>query len=212
MPPEKQTIFKDAKNIKENYSNAIRLSDSQLPVFFELLNEREYLKNSIVIITSDHSFPMREHGIYNNEVCFYDETFRIPFLIIWDGVIKPERVTGMVFSQIDIGPTIMDMLGISKGNHNMIGRSVFDRDVKHKVFLIQPYNGMFLQVVDYPLKYIFHVKTGKEYLFDLERDPIEKNNLISENSNETMVNKLRESLASIYLNQRLIDENKIIYR
>ena len=211
MPAEKRTIFKDPKDIKENYSNAIRLSDSQLPVFFKLLEEREYLKNSIVIITADHSFPMKEHGVYNNEVCFYDETFRIPFLIIWDGVIKPERVTGMVFSQIDIGPTIMDMLGISEGRHNMIGTSVFDRNDKHKVYLIQPYNGMFLEVVDYPLKYIFHVKTGKEYIFDLKKDPMEKINLISKSSDET-ITRLRDSLTAIYLNQRLIEENKIIKR
>jgi len=210
MPPERRTIFKEPKNIRESYSNALRLSDSQLPDFFRLLGEREYLKNSIVIITADHSFPMREHGVYNNEICFYDETFRIPFLIIWDGVIKPERVGGMVFSQIDIGPTITDMLGISEGNHNMTGRSIFDQNDKRRVYLIQPYNGMFLQVVDYPFKYIFHAKTGKEYLFDLERDPVEKTNLISENSNETLVNKLRESLSSIYFNQRLIEENKII--
>ncbi|MCL1910598.1 MAG: LTA synthase family protein [Leptospirales bacterium] len=212
MPQRKRTVFKNPKNIKENYSNAIRLSDSQLPVFFELLNEREYLKNSIVIVTADHSFPMKEHGIYNNEVCFYDETFRIPFLMIWDGVIKPERVAGAAFSQIDIGPTIMDMLGISQVKHNMTGTSIFDLNAKRKVFLIQPYNGIFLQVLEYPLKYILHLKTRKEYLFDLERDPIERINLISENGNETTANKLRESLESIYLNQRLIDENKIINR
>ncbi|MCL2154520.1 MAG: sulfatase-like hydrolase/transferase [Leptospirales bacterium] len=209
MPAEKRIIFNDPKDIKENYSNAIRLSDSQLPGFFKLLKEREYLKNSIVIITADHSFPMNEHGVYNNEVCFYDETFRIPFLIIWDGVIKPERVAGMVFSQIDIGPTIMDMLGISEGNHNMIGTSIFDRNDKRKVYLIQPYNGMFLEVVDYPLKYIFHAKTGKEYIFDLKKDPMEKINLISKSSDET-ITRLRDSLAAIYLNQRLIDENRII--
>jgi arylsulfatase A-like enzyme len=153
---------------------------------------------------------MREHGVYNNEVCFYDETFRIPFLLVWDGVIKPERVKGMVFSQIDIGPTITDMLGISKGKHNMIGASIFDRNFKRRAYLIQPYNGMFLQVVDYPLKYIFHVKTGKEYLFDLETDPTEKINLVSDSSNETIVNNLRESLSSIYINKRQIEENKIL--
>jgi arylsulfatase A-like enzyme len=154
---------------------------------------------------------MKEHGVYNNEVCFYDETFRIPFLIIWDGVIKPKRVGGTVFSQIDIGPTITDMLGISNANHNMIGTSIFDMSLKRKVFLIQPYNGIFLQVVDYPLKYILHIRTGKEYIFDLEKDPAEKINLISESSNET-VNGLRASLELIYLNQRLIDDNKIINR
>ena len=41
MPPEKRTIYKDPQNIKEKYSNALRLSDSQLPRFFELLERTE---------------------------------------------------------------------------------------------------------------------------------------------------------------------------
>jgi arylsulfatase A-like enzyme len=209
MPPEKRTIYKDPKNIKEKYSNALRLSDSQLPRFFELLKERKYLENSIIIITSDHSFPMKEHGIYNNEVCFYDETFRIPFLVIWDGVIKPERVKNRVYSQIDIGPTITDMLGIKEASHNMTGISMFDRKTDNPVYLIQPYNGRFLQVVDYPFKYITHLKTGKEYLFDLENDPAELVNLMTGEYNAETVKRLKDSLKTVYMNQQLIDSNKI---
>jgi len=209
MPVEKRAIFKDPKNIKEKYSNALRLSDSQLPRFFELLKKRKYLENSIVIITSDHSFPMREHGIYNNEVCFYDETFRIPFLVIWDGVIEPERISDRAYSQVDIGPTITDMLGIGESKNNMTGISVFDRESKHPVYLIQPYNGRFLQVVNYPLKYISHLKTGREYLFDLEKDPGERTNLMSGNYNVETVTGLKNSLNAVHLNQQLIDSNRI---
>jgi phosphoglycerol transferase MdoB-like AlkP superfamily enzyme len=209
MPIEKRTIYKDPKNIKEKYSNALRLSDSQLPRFFELLKERKYLENSIIIITADHSFPMKEHGIYNNEVCFYDETFRIPFLLIWDGVIKPERVKRHIYSQIDIGPTITDLLGIKEASHNMTGISMFDRDSDNSVFLIQPYNGRFLQVIDYPLKFITHQKTGKEYLFDLEKDPGERVNLMTGDYDVKIVNSLKDSLKKVYLNQQLIDSNRI---
>jgi len=209
MPVEKRTIYKDPKNIKEKYSNALRLSDSQLPRFFELLKERKYLENSIVIITSDHSFPMREHGIYNNEICFYDETFRIPFLVIWDGVLKPERIRSKAYSQIDIGPTITDLLGISEAKHNMTGISIFDRRGNHPVYLIQPYNGRFLQVVNYPLKYITHLKTGKEYLFNLQKDPGELTNLMSMDYDVHAVTAMKNSLNAIYLNQQLIDGNKI---
>ena len=209
MPREKRAIYADPQNIREKYSNALRLSDSQLPRFFELLKQRKYLENSIVIITADHSFPMKEHGIYNNEVCFYDETFRIPFLVLWDGVIRPERISGKAYSQIDIGPTITDLLGISKGDHNMTGISVFDRKSSHTVYLIQPYNGRFLQVVNYPLKYITHRKTGMEYLFDLEKDPGEKNNLMLQNYDVNVINKLKNSLNAVYLNQQLIESNRI---
>ncbi len=209
MPVEKRAVYKNPQNIKEKYTNALRLSDSQLPGFFELMNKRGYLKNSIVIITSDHSFPMREHGIYNNEVCFYDEAFRIPFLIIWDGVLKPERIRERVYSQVDIGPTICDMIGLTNAENNMTGISVFDRKSKHPVFLIQPYNGKFLQVVDYPLKYILHVKTGREYLFDLKNDSAEKNNLMLKDHDRKTVSELKEKLNAIYINQQLIDTNRI---
>ena len=209
MPEEKRTIYKDPKNIKEKYSNALRLSDSQLPRFFELLKERKYLDNSIVIITADHSFPMREHGIYNNEICFYDETFRIPFLVIWDGVLKPERIRNKAYSQIDVGPTITDLLGISEAKHNMTGISIFDRRSSHPVYLIQPYNGRFLQVVNYPMKYITHLKTGKEYLFDLQKDPGELTNLMTMDYDAAAVTAMKNSLNTIYLNQQLIDGNRI---
>lgn len=210
MPVERRTIYRDPKNIREKYSNALRLSDSQLPRFFELLKQRKYLENTIVIITADHSFPMKEHGLYNNEICFYDEAFRIPFLIIWDGVIKPERVKGRAYSQIDIGPTVADLVGIKSGKHNMTGIPVFDRRSPHKVYLVQPYNGKFLQVVNYPLKFITHVRTGKEYLFDLEKDPKETVNLMGKGYDQNEVSKLRESVNAIYLNQKLIEENRIM--
>lgn len=210
MPVEKRGIYKNPQNIKEKYSNALLLSDSQLPRFFELLKERSYLENSIIIITSDHSFPMKEHGIYNNEICFYDETFRIPFLIIWDGVLKPERIRDIAYSQIDIGPTITDLLGISKTKNNMTGISVFNRTKTHPVYLIQPYNGRFLEVVEYPLKYIQHLKTGKEYLFNLEDDPGERINLVSRDVNIKTVNDMKQKLSTVYLNQQLIDENRIM--
>ena len=209
MPPEKMTIYKKPKDIKEKYSNALRLSDSQLPRFFELLAQRDYLKNSIVIITADHSFPMKEHGIYNNEKCFYDETFRIPFLVIWDGVVKPERIKTRPYSQIDIGPTIMDMLGIYQAENTMTGVSVFDRSGSNQVFLVQPYNGRYLEVVDYPYKFILHLQTQKEYLFNLETDPMEKVNLAVSGDMNGMQAIMKKYLNRIYINQQLIDANRI---
>ena len=209
MPPEKMSIYKNPREIKEKYSNALHLSDSQLPRFFELMAERPYLANSIIIITADHSFPMKEHGIYNNEKCFYDETFRVPFLVIWDGVVKPGRISNRAYSQIDIGPTIMDMAGIVNYENTMTGTSIFDRNSSNPVFLVQPYNGRYLQVVDYPHKYIMHIQTQKEYLFNLEADPAEKNNLARESESGEKILYMKNILERVHFNQKLIDENRI---
>lgn len=209
MPVDRMSIYKNPKEIRDKYSNALRLSDSQLPRFFEQLGQRDYLKNTVVIITADHSFPMKEHGIYNNEKCFYDETFRIPFLVIWDGVVIPGRVTARPYSQIDIGPTIADMLGIYSVANTMTGISIFDRTSRNPVYLVQPYNGRYLQVVDYPFKYILHLQSGKEYLFDLGSDPGEKVNLAASGRESGRIEGMRRSLDRIHVNQRLIDGNRI---
>jgi arylsulfatase A-like enzyme len=208
MPPEKMTKFPEPQNIRERYINALALSDKQLGVFFEELEKRGYLKNSIVIITADHSFPMREHGMYNNEVCRFEETFRIPFLILWDGVIQPQRISGKPFSQIDIGPTILDCAGITDTENTLTGTSVFTDKPALPIFLIQPYNGRYLEAVYYPFKYIFHERTQSEEVYDLQNDPKESKNVLKSISAE-LLKKMRESLSVIHLNQQLIEENRI---
>jgi arylsulfatase A-like enzyme len=209
MPPEKMMKIKEPRNIRERYINALALSDRQLRVFFDELSKRGYLKNSIVIITADHSFPMREHGMYNNEVCRYEETFRIPFLVIWDGVITPRRISGAPFSQIDIGPTILDCAGITREENTLLGRSIFTDKPVSPVFLIQPYNGRYLEAVHYPLKYIYHERTNSEEVYDLANDPKEAKNILSSVPLD-ILKKMRDSLGNIRLNQQLIEENRIL--
>jgi phosphoglycerol transferase MdoB-like AlkP superfamily enzyme len=128
--------------------------------------------------------------------------------MIWDGALKPERVKGRVYSQIDIGPTIMDLLGIRKEENTMLGISIFDRTTPHPVYLVQPYNGGFIESVHYPLKFIRHVKTGKEYLFDLAKDPCEKINLVGNIDQKELVS-MRSWLDAILINQKLLEENRI---
>jgi arylsulfatase A-like enzyme len=207
MPDDRVRIISTPRNLRERYANALHLSDSQLPVFFDKLAERPYLANSIVIITSDHSFPMREHGMYNNEICFYEESFRVPMLLIWNGALKPERISGRPYSQIDIGPTLFDLIGIRDEKNTMRGISLFDRTTPHPVFLVQPYNGTYLEVVDYPFKYIRHLRDKKEFVFNLADDSSEKMNLAGKDA--VRDDRLRTLINMIYANQQLINENRI---
>lgn len=178
MPAERAKLYPQPRNMKEKYANALHLSDAAFTDLFAMMQKRPWLDNTIVVITADHSFPMREHGIYNNEVCSYEESFRIPFLMIWDGVIPPERVRERPYSQMDIAPTLLSLAGVKSGEYPFEGVSIFDRTSRHPVYLVQPYNGAFFEVVRWPLKYVQHRSTGEERLFDLAADPGEAKNLI----------------------------------
>ena len=154
--------------MEEKYANSMYLSDQQLKVFFTELKKRNYLKNSIIIITSDHGYPIGKHKFINNELGFYEDSFRIPFLMLWKNKISPQRIKNQVFSQVDIAPTLVDLLKLSIQRHHFQGNSIFKSSKRAKPsYLVQPYNGGYLIVVEYPFKYIKHLRTGKKFIFNI---------------------------------------------
>jgi arylsulfatase A-like enzyme len=127
--------------------------------------------------------------------------------MIWNGVLIPERVSGRPYSQIDIGPTICDILGIRDEKNSMHGISIFDRKTPHPIELVQPYNGVFLEAVSWPYKYVRQLRTKDEFLYNLSDDPTEKTNLIT--LDPLRDDKLRTLLNPIFVTQKLLEENRI---
>lgn len=207
MPENRVKLYAKPATLKERYANALHLSDTAFPDLMRMIRERSWMDNTIIIITGDHSFPMHEHGIWNNEICSYDETFRIPLLLIWDGVIPPERVKGRVYSQMDIAPTLMELAGLT-GQYPFQGISMFDREKDHPVYLVQPYNGKFFEIVRYPFKFVRHESTGEERLYDLSLDPNERENILS-TANPQKLGVLKKDLEYFHINQTLIETDRI---
>ncbi len=207
VPLKQRYIYKYPKNTKEDYSNAIRVTDEYLRTFMAEIQARPYLKNSIIIITGDHSYPIGEHGNYSNAVGFYEESFRTPFLMIWQDHIAPRRENNIAYSQLDIAPTLLKLLNLEVSNH-FSGVSMFDStNTQHEIPLIQPYGGIYVGNVVYPFKYIKHLKSNKEFVFNLDEDPKEEINL-AESAN-SIIEKGNASVQELFLNQALLERNQI---
>ena len=209
VPENRRFIFPHPGDIRECYANSIRLSDMGLEEFMIQLNKRGYLRNSLIIISGDHGFPLEEHGISHNEVGFYEEIFRTPFLLLWKGKIKPRRIADHPYSQMDIAPSILDILGLSEVKNHFQGVSFFqEKTSSQPIYLVQPYGGKYLGVVMQPYKYVKHMRTGREYVFNLENDPQEKVNLFSQ-LDAPLKRKLRKGLHDIFYHQKLIEMDRI---
>lgn len=209
VPPEKRKIYPNPRSLPEHYANSIRLTDDQLPVFFEELAKRPQFKDAIVIVTGDHSYPLNEHGYQHNESAWYEEFFRTPFLLIAPGRFKPGRITDRAYSQMDIAPTLLDLVGIRPKRHHFRGVSMFSGKPQHPIFLIQPYNGTYLGVIEGGRwKYVYHLRSNREYLYDLRDDPDERNNL-AEKADPAFKERLKGLLQVVYLNQKLIETDRI---
>jgi arylsulfatase A-like enzyme len=207
-PPAKKLLFPDSAP-EHNYLNTVHLADKFLAEFFAQLRARDYLKNSLVVLVGDHGFPSGEHGYYHNEVSFYEEFFRTPLLILWPGKLAPRAITGRAYSQVDIAPTLLDLLEIQSPNH-FTGCSLFDPARQdNAALLIQPYSGMYLAAVKYPWKYVQGIATGAEYLFNLADDPGEKSNLIKSKGHAAILLELNHGIDRLKAHDVLVRSDRI---
>ncbi|MCK5438933.1 MAG: LTA synthase family protein, partial [Gemmatimonadetes bacterium] len=172
MPEDQRFLFKNPQDKWQWFATSLNTFDTYLERFFDMLAERPWIEDPIVVLVGDHGMPAGEHGGYHNEKGFYEENFRTP-LVIWSpGRVPARTVTGRAYSHIDIMPTLLDQLGISTWSH-MLGTSILRAgSVEPKaVIQIQPYNGRSIGVVSYPYKYVHHQASQREFLFDLAADP-----------------------------------------
>jgi len=193
----------------KRYANTVHAADGFLKTFMEELKKRDLHKNSIVIITGDHSFPLDEHGSHHNEAGAFNENFRTPFLLLWDDKVLPKNAKDYNYSHLDILPTVLDLAGLDVSAHTA-GQSMFTEPVKNRpIFLAQPYQGVVLAIVRGDFKYINEVRYGRESLFNLKNDPGERSNIINNEEHKTLIEQFREDLGWFFVTNKRLDDNKI---
>ncbi len=211
MPEDQRLLFGNPKSVHEHYANSVHLADSYLKEFFAQLAARPGLENSLVVVVGDHSFPTREKfGRTFLQEGFTEEVFRTPLLILWPGRMAPRRIGAFAYSQVDIAPSLLDLLGVEVRNH-FVGTSLFDPAVDHQetIFLVQPYGGTYVAEELYPMKYVRKLESSLEFLYDLERDPEEAENLIWRMGDSSLARRFRAEMGRLTLNQQLLEEDRI---
>ncbi|MDR0453624.1 MAG: sulfatase-like hydrolase/transferase [Deferribacteraceae bacterium] len=117
LPPQFNKYESAARNDEESFLNTLYYSDYSLGVFMENARKEPWFKDTVFIITGDHTLGKFEKQIFPND-------FRVPLLIYAPG-IAPAEVYDKVTGHIDLFPTIIELSGI-KGEAAVFGKSVFD--------------------------------------------------------------------------------------
>ena len=111
--PDGRIELYDDEMYTEN--NAVKYADYAVGAFIEKAKQSSYWDNTIFIVIADHN-----SRVYGNALVPVDR-FHIPGLIL-GGPIKPDVIKTQA-SQIDMGPTLLSLMGLS-GEHPMIGRDL----------------------------------------------------------------------------------------
>ena len=182
------------KKILDLYDRAITYADLNFRnLVHNLEEEGNSIDNTIFIITADHGEEFMEHGRFGHGY-LYDETIRVPLILcgpgIEDGIVIEDPV-----ELLDIGPTILELVGIRK-TKNFQGKSLLplkrecNESRKMEIVSETKYREFSYRTEDW--KYIcYHFGTrmpnNKPELYDLSIDPLEKNDVANENPEKTDV-------------------------
>jgi glucan phosphoethanolaminetransferase (alkaline phosphatase superfamily) len=168
-----------AASIGNFYDNGMTQFDAVLADLLANLQAQGYLKDAIVVVTGDHGELLGEHGQFAHGASVRQPALDIPLLLMRFGHVgKPLKPVPMP-SQIDIAPTILSELGLPVPS-SWSGQSLHDPAPRSFVLFQQ---NLDLGLIDLrtpakPMKYWRSGSTSMEHLYDLSKDPSERNNLI----------------------------------
>lgn len=102
---------------------SIGYTDYAIEQFFKTAETKPWFKNTIFVITADHT-QKSDHKEYEDLIGPY----RVPLLIYVPGLtdVKLDYDKERITQQIDIVPTILDLLGVVEPDRLLVGQSVFD--------------------------------------------------------------------------------------
>ena len=216
--------WKYQKYIKD-YLATIKSVDDNIGRVLNYLKDNNLEKNTIVIYASDQGFFLGEHGWFDKRF-MYEESSRMPFVIRYPEKIKPKTVIADVISNIDLAPTVLDMVGVDIPKE-VQGKSFFKQlsgipntEWRQSMYYhyyeypfwhhVQPHYG--IRTDRYKLIHFYYDVDVWE-LYDLNNDPNELNNLIKDKSYQVLISDLKEELNSLkkeYGNNLSLDEMRKI--
>jgi arylsulfatase A-like enzyme len=99
------------ETLKKLYMAHVREIDDAVKDLFGILDKWKVLKDSWVIITTDHGDEFGEHGGLSHDGKMYSELVHIP-LILYDAAREKGEVCETLVSTLDVSPTIVYLLGL----------------------------------------------------------------------------------------------------
>lgn len=185
----------------DEYDAGVKYTDDFIGRLLQGLDGLGVLKNTIVIITSDHGEALGDHGLSFHGAALYSDLVHVPLVISWPGrVPQGIRVEHPVINA-DIANTVMDLLGAKqnpfpgpsltglwgpsppKNWPNPISELpqtntivAADRAMQGKIPLAT--DGWMSSVFSPQWQLIRHEKYGDQ-IFDWKTDPAESDNLIN---------------------------------
>jgi arylsulfatase A-like enzyme len=184
----------------DKYDSEIALVDGYLGQIVEAIEEAGLADSTVIAITSDHGDEFLEHGQEFHGRSLYNEVLRVPLVIHYPKA-SPRRIQTPV-SMLDVGPTLLDLVGIDTPPVSGVSHARAVRDggePRARVVLSE-------LIKDYSItrnlraaiwdrwKLIWDMDSNTHELYDLKNDPKDETDLSE--SKPDVVAQMREKMSA----------------
>ncbi len=108
---DQETLRQEMPHIRDLFDGGVRAFDHQVARLLAHLEKRDLMKETILVILSDHGESLGERGILGHGDNLRNlEELRIPLIIYVPG-LEPQRVPGLVRS-VDLAPSLLQLLSL----------------------------------------------------------------------------------------------------
>ncbi|MCD8508644.1 MAG: LTA synthase family protein [Bacillus sp. (in: Bacteria)] len=125
--------FDSESHIVNQYFPTVRYTDEAMRILVDRLKEEGLYDNTVLVMYGDHYGIAKSHyeelgKFLGKEISLHDEVLldRVPFIIHIPGV--DGEIMDTISGQIDVMPTLLNLLGIPEGDHVMFGNDLFSED------------------------------------------------------------------------------------
>ena len=200
--PEDSDLWNQSKGPRDIYFAMIERMDQSIGKVLKKLDERRLGDNTLVIFMSDNGASSSGSNLpfsgYKGNL--FEGGIRVPCIAKWPGVLPEGMVSNQPCITMDFSRSIVRVAGAKPPmNRPFDGTDILEliekkQPVRKRTLFWRARRGQSTRkaVRDGSLKYIWEQNGDdiKEHLFDLEQDPMEKNNLFSKRKEAAQTLKL----------------------
>jgi lipoteichoic acid synthase len=159
----------DGAWVKNRYLNSIAWTDQVIGQLTNELKRAGLTDNTLLVITGDHGEAFEEHGQSVHNFSIYNEEVRVPLMFVNPALIAHRIDRHDLARQIDIAPTILDILGIEPPGAWQ-GTSLLAASRPTRAYLFSIAGDFRLGLAEGDYVYIQNYTRDRRELYDVKRD------------------------------------------